>query len=348
LFVAKASTYNWPQDNINFHTEWNDLDKYSVFYKNKDYIPAEVKELLVYYQGMPKSEDINHDFHYAIEQLNPNIHTREYAIQTLEHYGVGKIFKKPLTYQEILKDYLYDIGYSFRYSVASSSRGPINIYPSHQEIHPHEKEQQVVFISEQRVVLEPERQVVFESFTLGSAYDFKNFIIPNRYFLEYPVTLDFIKHTPLKSSKKKYKKGSRPLNKARISDGRIYVLSTSQQSKGYEDFMYTIDTENVESIFLEGDTSESAISDILDQYSFQSGDLLCIVRGGGDILHETFRPFHSFEAAQYIKKLSSRGVIIITGIGHTSDNFLIEKSATYNESTPTSAANKVRSIAKLS
>jgi exonuclease VII large subunit len=63
-----------------------------------------------------------------------------------------------------------------------------------------------------------------------------------------------------------------------------------------------------------------------------------IVRGGGDITHESFNAFKSKSAAQAVSALVSLGVFVIVGVGHYDDRFLIDEKASISAITPTDAA----------
>ncbi|MDX2508668.1 MAG: exodeoxyribonuclease VII large subunit [Desulfobacterales bacterium] len=125
-----------------------------------------------------------------------------------------------------------------------------------------------------------------------------------------------------------------------IKGNQIYVVSTSKNSQGYKDFINQIKLPYFlfDSIFLSPDMSESAIPNKLHDLPLKEADILCIVRGGGDTSHATFQPFHSVIAKDYLHELKRQGVIIITGIGHFTDEFIIERASTFNEAMPTAAA----------
>lgn len=97
-------------------------------------------------------------------------------------------------------------------------------------------------------------------------------------------------------------------------------------------------------VFLAPDQKSSAIPTALKSLNLKPDDILCIVRGGGNPFHKSFQPFQSLEAAKYLKTLSNDGIIVITGIGHSSEEFTIEYAVTYKTITPTAAAHKVNEL----
>ena len=130
---------------------------------------------------------------------------------------------------------------------------------------------------------------------------------------------------------------------------KIYVLATSNQARGYHDFLSCLDQENkkaINLITLSPDFSDTAILNKIHKYNITNGDYLCLVCGGGDVSNDTFRPFFSFDAMCYLHQLKDNGVVIITGLGHSTDHFTIELAATYNEITPTAAVYKLNQLLK--
>jgi exonuclease VII large subunit len=72
------------------------------------------------------------------------------------------------------------------------------------------------------------------------------------------------------------------------------------------------------------------------------GDILAIVRGGGDTQSKSFKTFNSEVSANALMKFKSEtGAFIVAGIGHTDDRFLIDEYVDYAAPTPTYAAFKV-------
>jgi chromosomal replication initiator protein len=119
----------------------------------------------------------------------------------------------------------------------------------------------------------------------------------------------------------------------------IYIVSNSANAHGYKDFLNTIKPSlktKTHSLFIDG-RSRGGIIDKLETYNFNPGDMICIVRGGGDTSHESFRAYHSAEAAIYLLELINKGVIVVTGIGHQSDDFIVETHVNYRCITPTAA-----------
>jgi len=130
--------------------------------------------------------------------------------------------------------------------------------------------------------------------------------------------------------------------------GRIFLITTWRTGKGEEDFKQVILRKNHKVIEILRVNAlhhgESALLHIIRSNSekLHSGDILAIVRGGGDTSDKSFSPFKSSAAAEAIERLKkTKGVIVVTGIGHASDHFLVEQAATFKQATPTDAANRI-------
>jgi len=125
---------------------------------------------------------------------------------------------------------------------------------------------------------------------------------------------------------------------------RLVVISTSTRSKGYQDFDGELsiphDTE-YQKVFLDNDYAEDAIIRKVRACNLRSGDVLAIVRGGGDLKHQSFLPFVSTRTAQYLKEVDRAGVVVIVGVGHTTDTTSICQVASIVAKTPSFAAMKV-------
>lgn len=126
--------------------------------------------------------------------------------------------------------------------------------------------------------------------------------------------------------------------------GQLTIMTSSKESHGYHDFLSEVDLTDVPHEVISLGQRENAILAHLRQRSFKDGDIICIVRGGGDLLHPSFKPFDHFDSAIQLKALSERGVIVVTGIGHSRDSFVVERGATFVESTPVKAGQRVHEL----
>lgn len=135
----------------------------------------------------------------------------------------------------------------------------------------------------------------------------------------------------------------RPAAKTRAAD-QLTIMTSSKESHGYHDFLSEVDLSEVSHEVVSLGYREQGILDHLVQRTFKAGDIICIVRGGGDLLHPSFKPFDHFDSAIQLKKLKERGVVVVTGIGHSRDRFVVERGATFVESTPVKAGQRVREL----
>jgi hypothetical protein len=131
----------------------------------------------------------------------------------------------------------------------------------------------------------------------------------------------------------------------KIFTGNIHLIVTQNRSKGEEDF-HTILTRfmkpKISSIIrLDNQYKSKALLVALKsfQHLFMPGDIIAIVRGGGDINEPQFDPYKDSETCHEIRNLRDNyGIIVISGIGHASDRFLIEQCVDFAQITPTDAA----------
>lgn len=126
---------------------------------------------------------------------------------------------------------------------------------------------------------------------------------------------------------------------------RIFVLTTESRSKGETDFKTVLDENNIK-IFMTKRMenkykSEALYKAILDlDHSLKDGDIVAIIRGGGDTENPQFLSFKNKKACEIIREISSKkSIIFITGIGHSEDKFAIDEFVTYSKITPTAAGN---------
>lgn len=137
----------------------------------------------------------------------------------------------------------------------------------------------------------------------------------------------------------------RPRATTSKSDARLTVFTSSKGSKGYQDFLFELGS-NIPHNVLSLGVREDAIVRHLDSMRFDAGAIICIVRGGGDFKDETFKPFHHLDSAFRLKDLRSRGVVVVTGVGHATDRVVLDLVADFAETTPTKAGQRVRVLLK--
>jgi len=125
---------------------------------------------------------------------------------------------------------------------------------------------------------------------------------------------------------------------------RIAVIS-AEDSKGFEDFHTRLDNNpygysfhyTLYTSLLQGDLAAKDIIEkldtILDDQSKESYDAVVIVRGGGGA--SSLECFNNYELA---KAIAVFPMPVITGIGHTTDNSVVDEVAHIDLITPTEAA----------
>jgi len=136
--------------------------------------------------------------------------------------------------------------------------------------------------------------------------------------------------------------------KENLFSGNIHIVTTQNKSKGEEDFqtiLYRDKKAKIASIIrMNNQYREKALLHLLKNSleNFKAGDIVAIVRGGGDTKTTQFNVFRDLETCEFVDLLSkNHGVITVSGIAHSSDNFLIEKYVTFAQTTPTDAAMQV-------
>lgn len=142
--------------------------------------------------------------------------------------------------------------------------------------------------------------------------------------------------------------GAETSNQGIPFSGRIFLITTWTPGKGEEDFYHIVSRKNhkIRDVIRinwyrnKDHALEIAIRENSDK--LQTGDIVAIVRGGGDTSDTQFRPFKYPGGVEAIRQLrEQRGVTVITGLGHSSDYFPVEAAATFRQATPTDAAYKV-------
>lgn len=126
--------------------------------------------------------------------------------------------------------------------------------------------------------------------------------------------------------------------------GRVFLITTWRTGKGEEDFTHILARKHhkiTKTIRLNWvKYSRRALVRAISSHSseFSTGDIVAIVRGGGDTKDDQFSPFNEPDAADAIRSLRERNkAIVVTGVGHSSDHFAIEDEATFSQATPTDA-----------
>lgn len=130
--------------------------------------------------------------------------------------------------------------------------------------------------------------------------------------------------------------------------GNVYLFVTQFQSRGEEDFEAILGRYKKPKIIskIRMDNrykSKSLLKAIMNsKRAFRAGDIVAIVRGGGDTNDPQFDSYKDRETCDEIRYLAERdGVITVSGIGHSADNFPIEKAVNFAQITPTDAAMQV-------
>jgi len=130
--------------------------------------------------------------------------------------------------------------------------------------------------------------------------------------------------------------------------GRIYVITTFRTGKGEEDFKRILQRQyhKVHAVFridwLQHQSKALFVVIEKNWDQFKSGDIVAIVRGGGNTNDPSFAPFEDRSALEILKRLRvEKKIVLVTGIGHSTDNFCVDNAATFRQVTPTDAAYKI-------
>ena len=121
---------------------------------------------------------------------------------------------------------------------------------------------------------------------------------------------------------------------------KLGILS-KKGSKGYEDFISQLripcDSVLLE-ITLEGPKTESDIIHGISELTRQNVDCILIIRGGGDFLDMS----NSYDKASIFKSIVECTVPVISAIGHSNDDLLINRICDFHTETPTTLACFIR------
>lgn len=134
----------------------------------------------------------------------------------------------------------------------------------------------------------------------------------------------------------------------RLFTGNVYLFVTQNKSKGEEDFRAIlarhIKPTIAATIRLDNRFKSRALLVAINntKHLFTAGDIVAVVRGGGDTSDLQFDVYRDRETCIEIENLADRdGVITVSGIGHSTDHFPIEKSVNFAQITPTDAASQI-------
>lgn len=134
------------------------------------------------------------------------------------------------------------------------------------------------------------------------------------------------------------------IRKPGFDDLNIAVI-THNNSNGYEDFRTTINETKIAKIIVQD--YEKTLTDLEFRKSKEGVDVLrklkwadvvCVVRGGGDLSHNSFKYYRNDGFVPCIKKINPH-CKVITALGHAPNVFLADLYADYSFITPTAAAN---------
>ena len=136
--------------------------------------------------------------------------------------------------------------------------------------------------------------------------------------------------------------------------GRIFLVTTWTEGQGETDFKLILSRERyrvAETFRIEwwkygGQSIPRALRKCRPVVT--AGDIVAVVRGGGDTTDKQFEAFRSPEACEALNDLRQRyGVVVVTGIGHSNDHFPVDEVATFAQATPTDAAYKICELLKV-
>lgn len=125
--------------------------------------------------------------------------------------------------------------------------------------------------------------------------------------------------------------------------GKVFLITTESFSTGAADFQrilsrYNIPVEKV--LRMSRKDCDYAIARIVDSLESKigQGDIVCIVRGGGNSTEPQFDVFRSKVSCKAILQLREKGAISVLGVGHALDVFELDTFVDYAAITPTEAA----------
>lgn len=129
--------------------------------------------------------------------------------------------------------------------------------------------------------------------------------------------------------------------------GRIFLITTKSRSVGALDFQRILRNHGItvtRTAKMFPTYRERALPRALESLAedLRPNDVVCIIRGGGDTSKPEFATFRVRESCDAIRSLKGeKGVLVVTGLAHESDTFLVDECADFAGYTPTHAAFKV-------
>lgn len=209
----------------------------------------------------------------------------------------------------------------------------IRIYiPDATEIHPTGED-----LQEKKNITVIGRPIIYKSQIQLNA---KKIIVNGEGKINWEKDCEELLHTKSQKNNAKYLR--RKLSSAFEENGHIKIALIATRGKGYADFIELINKKlvrisNEEDSLVEKMTAKNIINRINEIRQKASYDCICITRGGGD--SENLIDFNKPELAKTICECEE--IPIITGIGHSSDEFLCDRAAWVSAKTPTDAAKKI-------
>ncbi len=127
ILKETISSYKWPTETLPVHEDWSLQDQYAASQKN---VPPDVRNFLDYFRGMPKSENLQKDFDFALKECNFEevektqghwycfdfeTEERNHKLAQLEKFGIIKVFYMPKPFSEIAQEFVDSLHSSYNY-----------------------------------------------------------------------------------------------------------------------------------------------------------------------------------------------------------------------------------------
>jgi hypothetical protein len=163
-------------------------------------------------------------------------------------------------------------------------------------------------------------------------------------------TLKFVRESydEVKSQIEQHRENYSDQDNNGLFTGNVYLFVTQNKSKGEDDFQTVLDRYKKPKIVsktrLDNRHKSKALLEAIrsSKHHFKAGDIVAIVRGGGDTNDSQFDSYKDSETCNEVRYLADQsGVITVSGIGHSTDNFPIERAVNFAQITPTDAAMQV-------
>jgi len=130
--------------------------------------------------------------------------------------------------------------------------------------------------------------------------------------------------------------------------GNIHLFVTQYQGDGEADFETVLGRYKkpkiVSKIRMNNRDKSKALLEAIkrSKHDFNAGDIVAIVRGGGDTNAPQFDPYRDSETCDEVRYLYDRaGVVTVSGVGHSPDRLPIDEAVNFAQITPTDAAMQV-------